>query len=601
MIQTYSMILTLLSPAERRRFYQILFLVFVLSLFEAASVISILPFLQVLADPGVIRENSVLAWLYDTGGFTTDRGFMIALGILVFFITVFGLVFKAGMVWLLTRFAMMRSYGLSARLLTGYLHQPYVWFLSRHSSDLGNNILSEVDRMVSGALLPAMRLIPDSLTAILLMGAVFLLEPNIAIGAVVLIGGSYAIIYTLVRRLLLRIGTIRVNANKTRFHVVQEATGGIKELKLMGLEDGFLSRFRDAAYAMAKAQTKGLVVSQLPRYALEAVAFGGMILAVLVLVVRGDGSVGAVVPTLGLIAVAGMRLFPAVQQVYNQISTIRFNHSALERIHSDITALDPERPRAHRRSEALPQLRLREQLELSDISYQYPTAEKTALRGLSLVIPANTTVGIVGGTGAGKTTLVDIILGLLQQDSGALLVDGKPVEVAQVRAWQKSLGYVPQHIFLSDASVAANIAFGVKEDDIDMAVVERTAKTASLHDFVISELAEGYATQVGERGVRLSGGQRQRIGIARALYHNPDVLIMDEATSALDNLTERAVMQAVHNIGGSKTIIMIAHRLSTVKGCDQIFLLRDGGVVASGRFDDLVAKDAEFRDMAREA
>ncbi|MFV2038242.1 MAG: ABC transporter ATP-binding protein, partial [Paracoccaceae bacterium] len=231
----------------------------------------------------------------------------------------------------------------------------------------------------------------------------------------------------------------------------------------------------------------------------------------------------------------------------------------------------------------------------------YPTAEKTALRGLSLVIPANTTVGIVGGTGAGKTTLVDIILGLLQQDSGTLLVDGAPVEVAQVRAWQKSLGYVPQHIFLSDASVAANIAFGVKDEDIDMAVVKRTAKTASLHDFVISELADGYATQVGERGVRLSGGQRQRIGIARALYHNPDVLIMDEATSALDNLTERAVMQAVHNISGSKTIIMIAHRLSTVKNCDQIFLLRDGGVVASGRFEDLVARDAEFRDMAREA
>ena len=230
--------------------------------------------------------------------------------------------------------------------------------------------------------------------------------------------------------------------------------------------------------------------------------------------------------------------------------------------------------------------------------FTYPEAERPALQGLSLLVPARTTVGIVGGTGAGKTTAVDIMLGLLDPTQGRLLVDGVPITRDNRRDWQRSIGYVPQQIFLTDASVAANIAFGLPPAAIDQAAVERAARTAELHDFVIGELPEGYATLVGERGVRLSGGQRQRIGIARALYHDPDVLILDEATSALDNLTEKAVMDAVHNLGHAKTIVMIAHRLTTVRDCDIIFMLEQGRVVASGSYDELIAHSRQFRALA---
>ena len=230
--------------------------------------------------------------------------------------------------------------------------------------------------------------------------------------------------------------------------------------------------------------------------------------------------------------------------------------------------------------------------------FSYPLAERKALQGLSLTIPARTTVGIVGGTGAGKTTAVDLMLGLLDMQEGTLAVDGVPITPRNVRAWQDTIGYVPQHIFLTDDTVASNVAFGLPPDQIDHAAVERAARIAELHGFVTEELPQGYDTVVGERGIRLSGGQRQRIGIARALYHDPDVLIMDEATSALDNLTERAVMDAVHNLGHAKTIILIAHRLTTVQACDTIFMLEHGQLVAQGSYNELLDTSRKFRAMA---
>jgi ABC-type multidrug transport system fused ATPase/permease subunit len=310
----------------------------------------------------------------------------------------------------------------------------------------------------------------------------------------------------------------------------------------------------------------------------------------------GDGTLGGVLPVLGLYAFAGIRLFPAFQQIYSSMTAMRFSRPILDKLVDDM-----QRNRANAetpaRSAAVP-LRLAERLELEGMRYAYPKSERGALNGLDLAIDARTTVGIVGGTGAGKTTTVDVILGLLAPQAGELRVDGVPVTEANRRGWQNAIGYVPQAIFLTDDSVAANIAFGLPADEIDHAAVERAAKIAELHAFVMDELPEGYATQVGERGVRLSGGQRQRIGIARALYHDPDVLILDEATSALDNLTEKAVMDAVHNLGHAKTIILIAHRLSTVRDCDMIFMLERGRVVAQGSYDELLESSQKFRAMA---
>ncbi|MEM7777763.1 MAG: ABC transporter ATP-binding protein [Pseudomonadota bacterium] len=598
MLNTYRKLLEMMLPRERTRFWILVGVTFFLSLMEVASVISILPFLRLLSEPSLIETNDWLAWAYATGGFSSSLSFLIWVGVVVLFVTVLGLVLKTVSIWLTTRFALMRSYSFSARLLSTYLHQPYEWFLARHSSELGNAILSEVDRVVVDALLPAVRLIPQVFTVVLLVVALCFLEPQIAIGGAVLIGGVYGAIYFLVRRVMTRIGAIRMEANRIRFHVVQEATGGLKELKIMGLESGFLGRFRIAALRMARAQTRGQVIINVPRQVIEAVAFGGILLLILFLLARDGGDISALVPTLGLVAAAGLRLIPAMQEVFRRGASIRQSAAPLARIHGDLTGLPAADPEALRAANKEPKLHLTEALEMDAVQYSYPETNRAALDKISLKIEARKTIGIVGGTGAGKTTFVDIILGLLAPESGEMRVDGRTVTPENRRAWQKTLGYVPQVIFISEGTIAENIAFGVPEDEIDMAAVERAARIAALHDFVEAELPDGYSTTVGERGVRLSGGQRQRIGIARALYSDPTTLLFDEATSALDTLTEAAVMEAVQKIAGQKTILMIAHRLSTVRHCDTIFLMRHGRVEASGTFDELVEKNEEFRRMA---
>jgi ABC-type multidrug transport system fused ATPase/permease subunit len=358
-------------------------------------------------------------------------------------------------------------------------------------------------------------------------------------------------------------------------------------------------RFLRPARTLARRQISAGLMSQLPSFAIQGLLFGGMILTLLYLMARHGGFQEAL-PVAALYAFAGYRLMPAVQAIYRDISQLRFSEAALDSLCTDFASLQTEAPRARPkgddgREDRLP---LERELELRDVSYGYPNAARPALHQLSLTIQAFSTVGIVGSTGSGKTTTVDLVLGLLRPREGSILADDVEITDERVRAWQRSLGYVPQQIFLADETVAGNIAFGLPAREIDRAAVERAARIANLHDFVIGELPDGYETKVGERGVRLSGGQRQRIGIARALYHDPDVLILDEATSALDNLTEQAVMEAVHRLGSRKTIVLIAHRLTTVRNCDCIYLLEQGRLMASGPYEELIAKNDRFRAMA---
>ncbi|WP_209426855.1 ABC transporter ATP-binding protein [Pararhodobacter sp. SW119] len=593
MIRFYRMVWEVLDRTERRRFLMLMALAVLAGLLEMVGIAAILPFLQVVSDPEIISRNVYLDWLNTTLAFESTRSFSIFLGVAVLILVLISLTVRALTMYATTRFGVMRAFSISSRLLERYLHQPYIWFLSRHSADIGKTVLTEVGRTVSNCILPALQLVASAITVIFIGALLFAVEPAIALGTALVLGGAYGVIYMGLRRMLRRIGLARLAANQRQFHSVQEATGGLKELKIMGLEHTFMSRFRPAAYDVARHQARANILGQMPRFVLEGIAISGLVLILLWLMIRDGGNIGQMLPTMGVLAMAALRLLPALQQVFNQLATIRFNVPSLENIHTDLTGLSPDPGGGTQHAPTLNRA-----LELQEVEFAYPDTEMSALRGLSLFIPARTTVGIVGGTGAGKTTAVDIILGLLDPLSGTLMVDDVEITPANLRSWQSRLGYVPQHIFLSDGSVAANIAFGLPKEKIDMEAVERAARMASLHDFVMNELAQGYETHVGERGVRLSGGQRQRVGIARALYHDPDVLIFDEATSALDNLTERAVMEAVHKIGGQKTIIMIAHRLSTVRQCETIFLLDHGQLIAQGSYDDLVAGNETFRRMA---
>ena len=598
MFETYRKLLGILTRRERRNFFIVLFLVLIMGFVETIGVAAIVPFMLVLADPTAIERRSSLNEIYTTLNFTDPHAFMIFLGVTVFTVIVGGLLLKAYAFYTVYKFTMMRSYTISNRMLRGYLFQPYTWFLNRHSAEIGANILGDVAKVTTKSLLPAMKVLAYGTVVLGLITLLIIIRPAVAFAAAVLLGGSYALVYVVVRKYLHRLGHERHVANKQRFQIAGEALGGIKDVKLLGLEEAFLNRYRKPALEVSRHDATSTILADLPHYLLEAVAFGGMLAFVLYLLVTGSGSLSSIVPILAVYAFASIRIFPALQRIYNSLANMRFSQPTLDRLYEDIKAAEANMLTMPPREKNVVAMRLTEGLELEDIHYTYPQAERPALRGLTLAIPARGTIGIVGGTGAGKTTAIDIVLGLLNPDQGRLLVDGVPVTSANLRAWQRSIGYVPQQIFLTDDTVSANIAFGHEANEIDQAAVERAAKIAEIHDFVLSDMPQGYATSVGERGVRLSGGQRQRIGIARALYHDPDVLILDEATSALDNLTERAVMDAVHNLGHAKTIIMIAHRLTTVRDCDTIFMLENGQVVAAGSYDDLIETNRQFRALA---
>jgi ABC-type multidrug transport system fused ATPase/permease subunit len=600
MLKIYRMIWEVLGRHERRNAVLLMLLTIFMGIFEVVGVAVVLPFLQVLADPSVIERNVLLAWAWRTFGFTSETSFGVFVGACAFAVIVAGMVVRAVTTYALIRFAMMRVYSLSSRLLRSYLKQTYGWFLIRNSASLGQTLLYETDKAIHDCLLPALMLFSHLVVTILIAGFVFVVEPVVAIAATGALAAVYALVYLGFRGMIDRYGNARIQANEERFRLVQEATGGIKEVKLQHLEDRFVDMYRAPARVVARMDTRSQTISKLPRFALEAVVYGGFIVMVLAMLVRSDGGIVELLPLFGLIGMAGIKLFPALQQIYVMMSAMRYMAPALAALHQNLITLNVEDndPSPGKSGEAL---RLVRALDLKDVRFRYPGTDRDTLNGLSLTIPARKTVGIVGGTGAGKTTTIDLILGLFAPDGGEIRVDGVVLDRTTTAAWQSRLGYVPQAIYLSDNTVAGNIAFGIASDQIDMKAVERAARIANLHDFVVGEMPEGYATIVGERGVRLSGGQRQRIGIARALYHDPDVLILDEATSALDNLTEKAVMDAVHNLGHDKTIIMIAHRLSTVEGCDTIFLLERGRLAAEGTFADLVASNETFRRMAGES
>jgi ATP-binding cassette, subfamily B, bacterial PglK len=594
-MRTLTKILDLLTPPERKRAGLLLGMILIMALIDMIGVASIMPFMAVLANPQLLETNAFLNKAFHASGalgVTTSEQFIFMLGTLVFVLLVVSLAFKALTAYTQTRFTLMREYSIGKRLVEGYLYQPYSWFLTRNSANMGKTILSEVKEVIDRVIVHTMNLIAQSAVAIALLTLLVLVDPILAlsVGAALIV--VYVGIYKLMSGFLSRIGSERIQANKARFIALSEAFGAAKEVKVGGLEQAYISRFAIPAQTYAKHQASAQLVNQLPRFALEAIVFGGMILLVLTLMAR-SGNFASALPIISLYGFAAYRLMPALQQIYVAFTQLRFAGPTLDALHQDLMSLSPSERPTHCSSA----MELQHAITLNNIQFSYPNTAQPALKNISLRIPAHSTVGLVGATGSGKTTTVDLILGLLDAQHGTLEIDGQVIDQANRRQWQRAIGYVPQQIYLADDTVAANIAFGVAIKDINPLAVERAAKIANLHEFVMGDLPKQYLTKVGERGVRLSGGQRQRIGIARALYHNPKVLILDEATSALDNLTEQAVMDAVRNLGNQITIIMIAHRLSTVKECDTIFLLDKGELKGVGTFETLTQSSALFLAM----
>lgn len=588
----------MLDRKERRRAWRVLILMIMAALSSAAMVGSIMPFLSVLTDPKKIQNVPLFRKIYDMGGFASDYEFLVVLGLGSLLVIVTSTVLQLWRVWKVNDFIIMQIYTLSRRLLSNYLSQPYEYFLSRHSGDMSTRILSETTEVVEKFFRPFAEIVAATFSVVLITGLLFWVNYQVTLIILIVLGTFLGGMFVFTRKTLSALGTARAKANKLRFRVVGEALTGVKDVKLLGVERNFISRFSKPTRIIARSTVTANLVGQLPGYILQALTFGGLIALSLFFLHPNELSAGAalsgLLPLIGVFAFAGQRLLPEFNRIYFSISSLRYGAEAVSILYSELVEFQGNPLSFSDRTE-IDALGLHKSLCLCNVRYQYPNSNSPSLIIDNLTINAGEKIGVIGATGSGKTTFADLILGLLVPTSGYLKADGITVSTENLPAWQKTVGYVPQDIFLTDASVAKNIAFGTDLVDIDIASVKTAARIACIHDFIIENLPQSYDTKLGDRGVLLSGGQRQRIGIARALYYEADLVVFDEATSALDNSTESEVISAIDSLPGDKTIVMIAHRLTTVRNCDKIIFLEAGLVNAFDTWENLFAENEAFR------
>lgn len=593
--------LALYDPEEYWRLWALAASMAVSGILQTIGIASIIPFLAVVSNPTVITENRYLAWGYEYFGFTDTREYLLALGALFIAITVVSNGFAAFTAWLTIRVRWRSYYRISQRLLEQYLAAPYAFHLTQNSAGIFKILFGHVSKAVGEVFVPMCRIFSRLVSSAFIVALLIWADPLLAALVPLTIGGIYALTYMAVHKQQRQAGLEEARTATERFQTASEAFGGIKDIKVLGREAFFLDRFRLSAQRFASAYARSEAISQLPRFGLDAIAYSGVV-AVILYLLQTRQSLDEIFPLIAVYALGANRLIPGVQEVFTSLAQIRFNSPALDEIYEDAQRLKGWRfDRVASDDRGLARLtdglKPSQYIRIEDLSFTYVGSHRPALDGINLQIPVRRTSAFVGETGSGKTTLADIVLGLFEPTKGRVLIDDTVLDKTVMPRWRRSVGYVPQQIFLADTSIARNIAYGIAEEDVDQNAVHAAAKAAHLDEFAAS-LPERYDTFVGERGVRLSGGQRQRIGIARALYHNPDVLVFDEATSALDTVTEEIVMQAINELAGSRTIILIAHRLSTVRSCDTIFVLDGGRLVGQGRYEELVATNATFRAMA---
>jgi ATP-binding cassette, subfamily B, bacterial PglK len=575
----------LLEPTERRRVLGIAPLLLLSALVEIVGVAAVIPFLAVLTDPASLASLPLIATLLpegaaDAGTTLKWAGFALA-AILVVANT---LVILTN--WWLYRFSWGLNHSISSRLLRHYLAQPYAFLLIRNSAALANRIVVEVRQLVDQGVRAGLEVLTRSVVIVALVAFLVALNPLTALVAFLALGGVYSAVFLATRRYLRRIGRESVRTGAARLKAVNEALGGFKDLRVAGREASAFEQYLLPSRRYGEVQAAVLAISGLPRYALEAVAVGGLVVVATLLSGRQDGAVGTL-PLLGAYAFAGLRLLPAMQVLFSAFARMRFASGALDAVEGDLREVQAETPLLAANEPALP---FRKDIELRGITFAYPSGDGVALEDVTLRVPRHRSLAILGRTGSGKSTLVDVLLGLLEPQRGVLAVDGMEVTAEDLRSYRRLFGYVSQSIFLLDDTIARNVAFGLRDDAIDMEAVRRACHQAQIDEFIENDLPHGYRTEVGERGVRLSGGQRQRIGIARALYHQPEILVFDEATSALDVHTEHKVYAALEIIAKDRTVVTIAHRLETVAKADHVVVLEQGRVVDQGAPGEVLAR-----------
>lgn len=587
-----------LSIREKRKSLVIFFISLGSAVLETLSILSIIPFLTLIGNPEILFGNSWLSKVYyyfQPFGINTPIEFIMFVGVFSLTSIIFSSVFRSFAAFRMNEFIEMLRHYIGIRLFKIYLSQPYTFFIENHSDDLVKRLLAEVDQVVTYVIRPLIRMISYGIVLFFLVIALLIIDFSMTL----LIVGFLLIVYLFFYRILQKrfkfLGENLVESNKSRFIVSGELIGGIKEIKLLGKESTFLEKFSFFSKRYAQTYSTHETMSQIPSFIIESLIFS-LVISITIFFASSTGdyaldkSLGLILPKIGFFAFGAYRIKPALHHVYNGVTGLKYGSKAVEILYSDLSNKASTHD-SHEMAKLVP----KKVISLSDVSFQYPSSGLMSLKNISWEIKIGSSYGIVGSTGAGKTSLVDIFLGLLSPTNGSLYCDSILINSTNVKSWQRNIGYVPQEIFLTDNTIAENIAIGVEKSKIDYDRVYEASKIAQLYDFVMSDLPDSFNTIIGERGIRLSGGQRQRIGIARAIYNDPSVLVFDEATSALDNHTENLVMKAISTLTKEKTIIIIAHRISTVQNCDEIIVLDNGSIVGKGSYKDLIENDQNFK------
>ncbi|MBS2039799.1 ABC transporter ATP-binding protein [bacterium] len=578
-----------LLPAKSRKLAALLVVAMVINaVVELAGVGGIMPFVSLASDPQAIDKTAWMAYLYRHWNFHDHNQFLVFLG--AAFIMLFALVnlVRGITMWLSLKFAYHVSHRLSIQLLESYLSRSYLWLRGRNSSELGKDVLHETEQLTRNVYLPLAEIATNGLASLVIGGGLLIMDPWVAIGTGCALMALFSLIYRVNRGQLAKNGIERDHFNSVRFRAVNEGLYALKEARLLARREQFLERYTRISRRYNQSLASGEMIYELPHYLTEAVAVAGLIGSLVYFALRYPGQAMA---WLMLYVMATWRMLPSLQNMYRNLARVRFFLPSLERLSGEL-----KEPLSYVSVDET--LAISHSLELENVHFSYPSVSEPVLRGLNLKIAKGSRVALVGSTGSGKTTVADLVAGLLIPDQGLVKVDGQQLDDKKRAAWRRNIGYVPQEIFLSDDTVAANIGLGLNPKHLEDSRLEQAARAAQIHDF-IQELPQGYKSPLGERGSALSGGQRQRIGIARALYHSPQLLIFDEATSALDEATQRKVLESLQQVSRDLTVLVIAHRLEAVKSCDVICLIENGKVVAQGTFEELLAHSSQFQELVQ--
>lgn len=558
-------------PYGRFRLFSVVCMIFFNGLLQLVGVSSVFPFFALASDPNRIRNSRLGGWMLNFLPPMEENHLLILAGCFAI-----AMLFVAGIGSIVSDcIRVLYSYGFShwlkGRLLSSYAQRPYSYFLRRNSA-LMNQRVNDITSFTYNVMLPLGEAFSRIVLIFLLLAGFFFVQPFAAMGAMIIFGGFYLFVFVVLRP------RTRAVAKGQQFHSAGFSKStlqflhGIKPILIHGKESFFIKEALRHSAGMRHFQAQVPIFSNGPRYLIEPIAFGGLVAIVIALALQGR-PFSDILPNLSVMALVGYRLLPSMSLLYGQMVTISSHSYTLQQLEEEILEIEEEVSNVEKSSVSQSPLSFTRDIRIEGISFAYPGSEKNTLENFSLTVAKNESVGIAGASGSGKSTLVDLILGLHAPTLGEILVDGVPLTPEKIMSWRAMIGYVPQDIYLLDDTLEANIAFGIPTSEIDREALKSASRAAQIFDFITGDLPEGFGTVIGERGVRLSGGQRQRIGLARALYHNPQILILDEATSALDLETEAAVMKTINELQGKVTIIAIAHRLSTLERCDKTIQL----------------------------